>query len=725
MKSLVRLSSTTAKLLPFLPLILLWLILLIWQRWATVGVIPSDDALLIWEYYAQTISPSSSLAQAINLVQGEFNSIWLFLPLGALETLGILTYPNALTLAAAASLGVGLLIAAFLRWSGLNTWIASLVGVSIMLSLAQVEYLTFYVPIQHSITVLYAVLLTWLMASLLRSTPAQPFRSPRWWAWLALLGTSWTARTPILLVLILLLAGGLATPNWRRTTRTLTVGPIATFAVLDLLATLSLPGGQLLTLVERVCPSGRCSTSALSTAALLYTGLALIGIWAVVGLLPLKDRSVVSQPRRGPDFEFRVRGFGGFAAILALTLTLAATPIAVVGLLYLSPLSAFLLEPIPSRWLVAEVSLLAILVAASLWVVTLWTSQSAAAVAFVSTAIVSTSVYLASRGHLSGLMSTLPDDIDPDRLFPARYSLYVVVPFACATGLLGGQAWRLIGRARVRRIQRLVPTTLISLAILVLAVPWVAVVPRSVELAVRNLSDLRLANIAVGDSELAEATICTQGFTARWIGGQDLLPNFPVITFDRVKKLLDASPESMPVIASSASKEWSQGPCFVYKVPQTSIDDALLQFETVSGSGSPLSSLGTVGKGQGRSLTVLPDLYRVQGAKQVLYLSKPSMNLVTEAECATGSFVFDWEGAHVALESPDRPTVLTRSFPIVGIDDARLSLSGDGSQLSFSTTDYGETWELPTEICLDLDASFVEGPSEQSLTLIAFQGGIS
>lgn len=703
---------------PLVPLTVLWLLLIVWQRRAIAGVVPSDDALLIWEFYLQRIAPAESLAQALSHIKGEFNNVWLFLPLKALDLVEHLTYSNALTVAAATSLAIGLVVAAFLAWSGLNQWVASLAGASIMLSLAQVEYLTFYVPIQHAVTILYALLLTWLTASLVYATPSQPLRSVRWWAWLGLLGTSWTVRTPILVVLFLLIVGGLALTKARCNDRLLIVGPITTAALIALLATLSTPGTQILTFVTRFCPLPVCSVSGLSTAMLSVTSLILTVTWALVVTIALKPDEGVSSRSVARDIPFRVRGLGGLAAVVTLVLVLIAAPIAIASVLFISPISASLVDSVPARWLVSQTSLLAISVAAVLWVAILWTLKSAAAVAFVSASLVATSAYFASRGHLSGLTTTLPDAVNQDQLLLDRYALYVVVPFACALALTGNRVLLMMRDWRAWSHHRQVSTAVLCIFAVVLVAPWIATVPTSVKSAIHNLSDLRLTNISITNGGLPEATICTQGFTARWIEGQNRLPDFPSVSLKNVEERTDLSPQSLEILASTVKKEWSSGPCFETEIPSAALVASGLSFEVVSGVGNPTAGLGNVGAGTGRSLIIVPDIYRVQGAAQVIFLARPLSRLDADTECAAGSIVFDWEGAHVKLDQPDGSNIASKDFPIIGTENAALRFHADGQELTFSTDDFVESWTLPDGVCLNVDHMAIESAGGQSLLLV-------
>lgn len=136
-------------------------IILLLHRSLAVRQIPSDDSWLMWNFYQKSQSKLTYPGFTGELV-GEFSVPSIFLPYKVLDFVGLLNYPNLLTVNATTFVGIGLALYILMIRYSVRSSIAAPISILFLSAELRTEFFSTTVTWQHLANVLYAILFAFL-----------------------------------------------------------------------------------------------------------------------------------------------------------------------------------------------------------------------------------------------------------------------------------------------------------------------------------------------------------------------------------------------------------------------------------------------------------------------------------------------------------------------------------------------------------------------------------
>lgn len=688
--------------------LLIWPVLcLIWLRTTFDPTYPSDDSLLMIEYYDQIIS-KSSLWDGLNSVTGEYGSLLIFAPMFVLDVVGHLTFENLQTVAAAAFMAIGLVLYILMRSFAASQTISALAAVLFYFASVQLPFFIDYVAIQHSLTLMLSLVMLLTARVISTQDPRSAIGRIAWLGYALLAQFMWLARETMLIsvgaVIVVLIWSSRSASKKKFI---LLYGPVCTGLILYSLARLGSLGDQLLSVADSLLPSTDwLERTVIPVGALVLFSLGMFISWLVVWTV-VGGQQVLGPSR--PVDDSRARELAPLASkVVAAVASLVAAllfPNVFLAFSLAFPGSPLGLSWADSRWPMVTGGTGAIVLLLALWGVLLLVARSTSLAILVSFLLLLSATILPHVIEIAVRVTDAPPDSAGENGydFLARYGIYVVVPVVAMGALLASRAWRYLIETRFAAPS----TTWASLGVLVviqamlLTLWWIYFPPSLAQtrLISSSFTAKTLDPRERGGADVRE--VCARSPVADWIRGDAVPVNpegeRPMISLESVLAKVRERPE----LINSFARHEIYGPGYVCDEVELSAENRRGSF---AGGASIPQDFGRVGPGTQNSLDIWPDIYATQGAEQVLYF--PSSSEGGQAGCPRATVGFNWEGVRVEFSGEDGTVTDAHVFPVVGAADAHLNVDESGV-FTFSTLDYGSTWFPGNNLCLQVGGAAV------------------
>ena len=552
--------------------------LVIWQRSIAVDALPNDDALLMWRFFEANLQDENTVAGKIMLMQGEFHSLLIFAPFILLDAVGLLTFANLMSLASLLSLAIGPALFLVLRAASVHIVLATVASLVVMLGSFQLSFQTFYIPMQHSTTMLFSLIMVLLFMKVAYGS-LSPARTNLYFVLLGLGASfSWIFREPATLLMLTLSGAALVQRSrigqWRaRILSVVFISGVIISAVWRLMS----PGLAMMESVPFACTVLDCQAPSPSPLILIVVSTVLWGV--AIGLWIKRSEKSTFPENEMSDAKQR-RWSAPLVTLFVAASTVVLAPSAFFGFLFAAPGQVPILQSISNRWLVYSGPFAVALVLAVVWVVlafTKWASSSAALL--VSLMLLGSTVYLLEA---YGSLFSTPFGDGSEYLYLARYSVYLAVPMIGFVAIGINRWYSELDAPRL--YSRNLATGVLLLVILFSSARWVATFPQD---AMNELDTKKSLNayIAVDENlEVSRVYICTVGVANYWSElslepPSNKIPqefNFPSLVSNDVEELVAASSDSAisELLSSSSVRPASERPadgCATYIAGELSV----------------------------------------------------------------------------------------------------------------------------------------------------------